>query len=310
MGCASSTRRSVRVEQESWAGVAPNQPRAERQAPSAAAEAAAAAAAAARAPENPLSPAVAAAASASAPVAMQANHSVGSAAEPMATPECRPAAAGRVVAEASPAAAQQGQEAERTPADARKQQRDPSSPIQLPVDVATKSLTVGLLASPSSSPAHMPAAAAQKVVHDTAESRPTLTGLSAAARPDAPCGQPDSPTESTKATSEHSSFAASRVDESSSAAKSTPTAASPIADQSGASSASSDVLDNSVCIALDGETFTPADTDAAAVEAALLNHQRHFTRRDTFDPYSDDAALRYVMLPSSIPESIDQFAPD
>ena len=27
MGCASSTRRSVRVEQESWAGVAPNQPR-------------------------------------------------------------------------------------------------------------------------------------------------------------------------------------------------------------------------------------------------------------------------------------------
>eukprot|EP01046_Picozoa_sp_COSAG06_P057644 COSAG06_NODE_11303_length_1531_cov_1.628492_3_plen_208_part_01 len=208
MGCASSTRRSVRVEQESWAGVAPNQPRAERQAPSAAAEAAAAAAA--RAPEIPLSPAVAAAASASVPVAMQANHSVGSAAEPMATPECRPAAAGRVVAEASPAAEQQGQEAERTPADARKQQCDLPSPIQFPADVVTKSSTVGLLASPSSSPAH-PAAAAQKVVHDTAESRPTLTGLSAAARPDALCEQPDCPTESTKNTSEHSSSAASRV---------------------------------------------------------------------------------------------------
>ena len=64
--------------------------------------------------------------------------------------------------------------------------------------------------------------------------------------------------------------------------------------QPGTSSASLDVLDNSVCIAIDAEQFPAPDAGAISDEAALLNEQRHFTRRDTFDPYEADAALRYV----------------
>lgn len=65
-----------------------------------------------------------------------------------------------------------------------------------------------------------------------------------------------------------------------------------VVNQSSASSASLDVLDNSVCVAIDAEQFAAPDAEAISAEAALLNEQRHFARRDTFDPYEADAALR------------------
>ena len=59
-----------------------------------------------------------------------------------------------------------------------------------------------------------------------------------------------------------------------------------------------DVLESSVCVALaEEENFVSLGSSEGEAALEGLDMQRHFTRRDTFDPYREDAALRSV--PSS-----------
>lgn len=297
MGCASSTRRSVRVEQEAWAGVAPGQPRPLQQpGPSPAAVAP---------PRSGVAPA--GSGSISDGVKRPRGDASGDCPEPTVSQGSCPVAATALSAQPEPAQLEPraDQPSQPTP------RANPVKPASRPADLRVEGQLARELRSSTSqtedclrlSQRHVQVASTEAICRPAAEAHVLSEGLNTPGdtAPESlrEAGEPAQLlTDVTQPKDSKRTQSPSTAADAVASTAATTSASAVVSNHPNASSASLDVLDNSVCVAIDAGQFTRPDTDDGEVEAALLNVQRHFTRRDTFDPYEADAALRYV--PSSL----------
>ena len=291
MGCASSTRRSVRVEQEAWAGVAPGQPRPlEQPGPSPAAAAVA-----------PLG-----SRSISDGVTRQRGDVSGDCPEPMVSQGSCPVVAKPATALSAQPEPRGAEPAQLTP------RAIPATPASLPAEASQHAdlRTEDQLASeirPSISQTEdcvrqmqrsVQVASTEARCQPAAEPHVLSEGLNTPGDTASEnLREADDPaqllTDDTQPAGWNCAQSVSTATDTVAPTVATTSASAVVDNHPSASSGSLDVLDNSVCVAIDAEQFTRPDTDGSPIEAALLNDQRHFTRRDTFDPYEADAALRY-----------------